>query len=148
MTLTHASEAPQTEEIWGDANEADRVSRNEWMSVDNSALLHKNANMRTSIDFPDPLFRSLKASAAMQGTSLRDHVLQLIERGMQQPAIPIKRMPRPVSEPPMLGPEYELSVHPDRLRGGGAQQLLDELDLEAYLNVVKYGSSSGETRPL
>lgn len=38
--------------------------------------------MRTSIDFPDPLFRHLKTRAAMEGASLRDLVLILIERGM------------------------------------------------------------------
>lgn len=82
----------------------------------------------------------------MQGKSLRDHVLQLIERGMQQPAEIAKRAPRPVSAIPTLGPEYELSVDPDRLRAGGAQQLLHELELENYMNVMKYGSSMGEPK--
>jgi hypothetical protein len=44
--------------------------------------------MRTSIDFPDPMFRYLKARAAMEGTSLRDLVLGLIERGSAAPALP------------------------------------------------------------
>lgn len=44
--------------------------------------------MRTSIDFPDPMFRYLKARAAMEGTSLRDLVLQLIERGQAAQASP------------------------------------------------------------
>lgn len=38
--------------------------------------------MRTSIDFPEPLFRHLKTRAVMEGTSLRDLVLALIERGL------------------------------------------------------------------
>ncbi len=42
--------------------------------------------MRTSIDFPDPIFRHLKTRAAIEGTSLRDLVLALIERGMVAPA--------------------------------------------------------------
>jgi hypothetical protein len=46
------------------------------------AYLRKDANMRTSIDFPEPLFRHLKTRAAMEGTSLRDLVLALIERGI------------------------------------------------------------------
>lgn len=41
--------------------------------------------MRTSIDFPDPMFRHLKTLAAMEGISLRDLVLALIERGMAAP---------------------------------------------------------------
>lgn len=42
--------------------------------------------MRTSFDVPDPLFRHLKARAALEGTSLRDLVLTLIERGLASPA--------------------------------------------------------------
>lgn len=42
--------------------------------------------MRTSLDVPDPLFRHLKARAALEGTSLRDLVLSLIERGLAVPA--------------------------------------------------------------
>ena len=42
--------------------------------------------MRTSLDFPDPLFRHLKARAAMEGSTLRDLVLSLIEIGLNAPA--------------------------------------------------------------
>ncbi len=38
--------------------------------------------MRTSFDVPDPLFRHLKARAAMEGTSLRTLMLGLIEKGL------------------------------------------------------------------
>jgi hypothetical protein len=41
--------------------------------------------MRTSLDVPDALFRHLKARAALEGTSLRELVLTLIERGLAQP---------------------------------------------------------------
>lgn len=110
-------------------------------------LLHKNANMRTSLDFPDPLFRTLKANAALQGTSLRDHVISLIERGMQQSQqAPSKREPRPVSAIPMLGPEYELNMDPEILRRGKLNELLDEWELENYMNVMKYGSSTGSPK--
>lgn len=44
--------------------------------------LHKNANMRTSLDIPDPLFRHLKARAALEGSTLRDLVLSLVQRGL------------------------------------------------------------------
>jgi plasmid stability protein len=43
--------------------------------------------MRTTLDIPDPLFRHLKARAAMQGSSLRDLVIGLVEKGLQAPAI-------------------------------------------------------------
>ncbi len=44
--------------------------------------------MRTSLDIPDPLFRHLKARAAMQGSSLRDLVLSLVARGLDAEANP------------------------------------------------------------
>lgn len=42
--------------------------------------------MRTSLDIPDPLFRHLKARAALEGSTLRDLVLSLLQRGLSSPA--------------------------------------------------------------
>ena len=112
--------------------------------VDKSALLHKNANMRTSIDFPDPLFRTLKASAAMQGTSLRDHVLALIERGMQQPAQPeFKRTPRPVPPIPTVPVQFQGNFPAELMTNAGINEFLAREEYETYLNVVRYGRGSG-----
>ena len=36
--------------------------------------------MRTTIDLPDPVFRRLKAAAALQGTSLKDLILRAVEK--------------------------------------------------------------------
>ncbi|TAG24587.1 MAG: hypothetical protein EAZ37_15840 [Burkholderiales bacterium] len=100
--------------------------------------------MRTSIDFPDALFRTLKASAAMQGTSLRDHVLQLIERGMQQPAqSELKRMPRPVSPIPTVPVRFQGSFPPELMTNAGINEFLAREEYETYLNVMKYGRGSG-----
>jgi plasmid stability protein len=43
--------------------------------------------MRTTLDLPDDLMRNLKARAALEGRSLRDLVLALVERGLQAPAL-------------------------------------------------------------
>ena len=100
--------------------------------------------MRTSIDFPDPLFRSLKASAAMQGTSLRDHVLQLIERGMQHSGPPEgKRMPRPVSPIPTVPAHFQANLPPELMTNAGINEFLAREEYETYLNVIKYGRGSG-----
>lgn len=40
--------------------------------------------MKTSLDFPDPLFRQLKAQAALQGSSLKNLVLSFVERGLRE----------------------------------------------------------------
>jgi hypothetical protein len=108
--------------------------------------LHKNANMRTSIDFPDPLFRTLKASAAMQGTSLRDHVLQLIERGMRapEPTQPAKEAKAyQVPKIPILDFGEGASFPPEFTTNRGINEFLDREEFEKYLNVVKYGRGSG-----
>ena len=70
--------------------------------------------MRTTFDLPDELMRHLKARAALEGRSLRDLTLELIERGMRAPpiaappatsaALPMVRLGRP-----MLLPEGGLS---------------------------------------
>ncbi len=50
--------------------------------------LHKYALMRSTLDFPDPLFRHLKARAALEGTTLRELILRLLERGMAASSVP------------------------------------------------------------
>lgn len=41
--------------------------------------------MRTTLELPDILFKHLKTRAAMEGSTLRDLVVQLVERGLQAP---------------------------------------------------------------
>ncbi|MBC7705290.1 MAG: hypothetical protein H7274_15265 [Rhodoferax sp.] len=69
--------------------------------------------MRTTLDLPDELMRYLKARAALEGRSLRDLTLDLIERGLRAPAhaakavataLPTVRLGRP-----MLLPEAGLT---------------------------------------
>ena len=43
--------------------------------------------MRTTVDLPDGLLRELKARAALEGISLKQLVLSLVERGLQTPAV-------------------------------------------------------------
>jgi len=57
--------------------------------------------MRTTLDLPDPLFRMLKARAALDGTSLKDLVIRLVQRGLSETAQaePTERAPFPVLIP-------------------------------------------------
>jgi hypothetical protein len=41
--------------------------------------------MRTTIDLPENLYRSLKARAGLSGITLRELVQQLIEQGLRSP---------------------------------------------------------------
>ena len=47
--------------------------------------------MRTTIDLPDPLFRKTKAVAALRGTSMKDLIVQAIEREVTATVPPSKR---------------------------------------------------------
>lgn len=38
--------------------------------------------MRTTLDLPDPLFKHLKTRAAQEGRSLRDLVVELVQKGL------------------------------------------------------------------
>jgi hypothetical protein len=113
--------------------------------VDKVAYLHKNANMRTSLDLPDPLFRTLKANAALQGTSLRDHVIALIERGMNAPLPAANKPAKAYQVPPIptLPAHYECRLPPELMTNAGINEFLDREELEKYWNVIKYGRGSG-----
>lgn len=41
--------------------------------------------MRTTLELPDPLFKHLKALAAMQGITLRELLITLLEKGLRAP---------------------------------------------------------------
>ena len=52
----------------------------EEMPSGNRAYLCLNLNMRTTVDLPDALFRKTKATAALQGSSLKELIVRAIER--------------------------------------------------------------------
>jgi predicted DNA-binding ribbon-helix-helix protein len=41
--------------------------------------------MRTTLELPDPLFKHLKTMAAIEGITLRELVVNVLERGLQAP---------------------------------------------------------------
>lgn len=57
--------------------------------------------MRTTIELPDPLYRELKARAALEGRSVKDLLHSLLQRALAEPpaaaAAPTQR-----SQPPMV----------------------------------------------
>jgi len=59
--------------------------------------------VRTTIDLPDDLYRSLKARAALSGTTLRKLIQRLIEQGLREtrghPPATGRREPPPVIIP-------------------------------------------------
>ena len=59
--------------------------------------------MRTTIDLPEDLYRTLKVRAGLNGVTLKELVQQLIEQGMRSPRTEASRgrnFPPPVIIPP------------------------------------------------
>jgi len=68
--------------------------------------------MRTTIDIPDDLYRTLKARAGLSGITLRVLVQQLIEQGLRMPRDQVPRRrhaPPPVIIAPRVVPIPALS---------------------------------------
>lgn len=55
--------------------------------------------MRTTLDLPDALLRQLKARAALEGTSLKTLMRNVVERGLRTPE---QRETQPSARPPTL----------------------------------------------
>ena len=71
--------------------------------IDIDAQMHQDAFMRTTIDLPENLYRTLKARAGLSGISMRQLVHQLIEQGLRAPRTEpggSRRAPPPVIIPP------------------------------------------------
>jgi hypothetical protein len=88
---------------------------------------HKYAGMRTTIDIPDELYRTLKARAALNGRPVREVVTQLIDQGLRaapsaEPARDRRREPPPIAIPPGGTPVPALS-HAEKAR---AEEIEDE----------------------
>ena len=81
--------------------------------------------MRTTIDLPDPLLKHLKARAALEGRTLRDLVVDLVEKGLnaREAVDPQLRM----QARPLVGAASALPG-PTEVVGGAGLQALVNLD--------------------
>ena len=80
--------------------------------------------MRTSLDLPDDLFRHLKARAALEGSSLRDLVVTLVERGMDAPVKPV--VAAKSQELPSVRLGAPMALKATELSNARLSELLDE----------------------
>jgi hypothetical protein len=96
-------------------------------SLDERALTHQFADVRTTIELPDELYRTLKTRAAMSGVTLRELVQGLIERGLKQPDTTATRAGAARTPPPVAIPAQGIPVS---LTAGDVRRLVDEEDLE------------------
>ena len=64
--------------------------------------------MRTTLDLPDALLRQLKVQAALDGTTLKSLIAELIERGLAQRGTQSRVAPR--SKLPAIVPRRQLAI--------------------------------------
>lgn len=64
--------------------------------------------MRTTLDLPDALLRQLKAQAALDGTTLKSLIAELVERGLTQRSAKGATTPR--SKLPTIVPRRPLAI--------------------------------------
>jgi hypothetical protein len=95
----------------------------------------KNANMRTSLDFPDALFKHLKTRAAQEGRTLRDLVIELVERGLTAREVvdPKKRFE---ARPPVIPNQGPLPLDLSKLTNADLYELINEEDDERTIKLL------------
>jgi hypothetical protein len=64
--------------------------------------------MRTTFDLPDGLFKKLKVKASLSGITMRQLVLQIIERGLAAEGTPVS--PKGRGEPPVIIPARGIRI--------------------------------------
>lgn len=99
--------------------------------------------MRTTLDLPDPLFRSLKARAAMDGSSLKDLLVRLVQRGLAEadgPTPTAARSPLPVL---VAGP---LALTADQMRSNAALYALMDAPADEQATALMAGPSVPPSR--
>lgn len=78
--------------------------------------------MRTTIELPDPLYRQVKAKAALEGVSMKSLVQRLVERGLAMPAEPAAVGKRSVLPSISIGNPLPVT----ELSNAGLFELMDE----------------------
>jgi hypothetical protein len=98
----------------------------------------KNADMRTSLDFPDALFKHLKTRAAQEGRTLRDLVIELVERGLTAREVvdPQKRFD---ARPLIIPNQGPLPLHLSKLTNADLYELINEEDDERTIKLLGRG---------
>jgi hypothetical protein len=84
-------------------------------------LLCEYGFMRTTIELPDPVFRRMKAVAAMQGSTIKEFVQRAVERELTPALTKPNKKGHRVKLPLMKGPPG-LVIHP--VTGADVDELL------------------------
>jgi plasmid stability protein len=98
-------------------------------------LLCKNACMRTTLDLPDALFKHLKARAALEGRTLRDLVVELVQKGLttRETVDPQQRF---AARPPVVQSSGPLPVDLSQMSNADLYELMYEDEDERTLQLL------------
>jgi plasmid stability protein len=99
--------------------------------------LCKNAFMRTSLDLPDALFKHLKARAALEGRTLRDLVIELVERGLNTRQV-VDPQQRFLSRP-LVGVAVPLALSADKFSNADLYDVMNKDDDERARKLMAGG---------
>ncbi len=94
--------------------------------------------MRTSLDIPDPLFKHLKTRAAQEGRTLRDLVIELVERGLsaREGVDPHKRF---LARPPVLPSQGPMAMPVGQMTNADLYNTINEEDDERAIQRLGRG---------
>lgn len=94
--------------------------------------------MRTSLDFPDALFKHLKTRAAQEGRTLRDLVIELVERGLSAREV-VDPQRRFHARPPVIPSQGPMSLPVSQMTNADLYDLINEEDDERTIRLLGRG---------
>lgn len=91
--------------------------------------------MRTTINLPDPLLKHLKARAALEGRTLRDLVVALVEKGLnaRESVNPQQRF---LARPPVIPDRGPLLVDLASMSNADLHELMNRDDDERAIELM------------
>ena len=95
----------------------------------------QNAGMRTTLDLPDALFKHLKARAALEGRSLRDLVIDLVQKGLTARDT-VNPQQRFAARPPVVPSSGPWPVDMGRMSNADLYERMDKDDEERTLELM------------
>ena len=109
-----------------------------WLVLCISMFLCKNANMRTSLDIPDPLFKHLKTRAAQEGRTLRDLVIELVERGLTAREV-VDSQKRFLARPLVIPSQGPMAMPVSHMTNADLCDMINEEDDERIIQLLGRG---------
>ena len=98
-------------------------------------FLCETDDMRTTLDLPDPLFKHLKTRAAQEGRTLRDLVVELVEKGLS--ARDLVDAQQRFQARPLIAGTAPMRVQPSQLTSAGLSDILTQEDDERARQILQ-----------